>query len=155
MDLCINDGNKCDKQMFVTRTADSNLKSGHDGLNSREREIKRIKLIFCWPWLRSGHTLFGLVFKKTQPHVVVFSETFSCRNLSLWKEKEKKMQKLGFTLKIKLPLWLSQIFSLSPLLQRFESLHISPTPPFICCFVEIFCISWSPFCPTCLIPTVV
>lgn len=40
MDLCISYAKKCDEQMFVTRTADANLKTGHDGLKNIEN-VKR------------------------------------------------------------------------------------------------------------------
>lgn len=59
MNLCISNGNKCDSQMFVTRTADANLETvkqplGHDGLKStanvkKKRFQKKNVLYMSWP----------------------------------------------------------------------------------------------------------
>lgn len=49
MDLCLSNGKKCDKQMFVTRTADANLKTGRGRLREKENKMYvLLSLIKAW-----------------------------------------------------------------------------------------------------------
>lgn len=103
MNLCISNGNKCDSQMFVTRTADANLETvkqplGHDGLKSianvKKKRFKKkctlhvLALIEIW-WVLPS---LILQFWGKLSIIMWLLLNFGCRNSNPWKEKDANVR---------------------------------------------------------------